>query len=147
MKYGELGPTWPSKTTPLTEQGFKELYAKNTWKQMKMEEDFDASIEEENHSKMIQLLTPHFEWRIFQYLKKYNSKFAIGDLIGGISLVVILLPQAMAYALLTDVPPAVGLYSCLLPPIMVRNMKVFSSYKIYNLTSIFINTCFVTHST
>ncbi len=41
-----------------------------------------------------------------------------GDLVAGITTAVMLIPQAMAYALLAGLPPIVGLYAALVPPAM-----------------------------
>ncbi|WP_370444343.1 SulP family inorganic anion transporter [Aquimarina sp. AU58] len=47
--------------------------------------------------------------------KKYSSSFFKADCIAGITVGVILIPQAIAYALLMGVPPIYGLYACLIP--------------------------------
>lgn len=47
--------------------------------------------------------------------KEYNSSFFKADSIAGITVGVILIPQAIAYALLMGVPPIYGLYACLVP--------------------------------
>ncbi|WP_241507166.1 SulP family inorganic anion transporter [Aquimarina sediminis] len=47
--------------------------------------------------------------------KKYTSSLFKADSIAGITVGVILIPQAIAYALLMGVPPIYGLYACLVP--------------------------------
>ncbi len=53
---------------------------------------------------------PAFDW-----LRSYNKSDAVADLIAGIVVTVLLIPQSLAYALLAGVPPEVGLYASILP--------------------------------
>ena len=55
---------------------------------------------------------------IYQWLSSYSSEKAKQDLIAGITTAVMLIPQAMAYALLADLPTYVGLYAAAIPPII-----------------------------
>ena len=41
-----------------------------------------------------------------------------GDLVAGITVAMLMIPQAMAYAQLASLPPHVGLYACLLPAVV-----------------------------
>lgn len=52
---------------------------------------------------------------IFQWLPKYSLGFLRADLIAGISVGVLLIPQSMAYSLLAGLPPIYGLYSASIP--------------------------------
>ena len=45
----------------------------------------------------------------------YNKSLFQDDLIAGIVVAIMLVPQAMAYALLAGMPPQTGLYACILP--------------------------------
>lgn len=56
---------------------------------------------------------PFFSW-ISAYTK-YKFK---ADLVGGITVGIVLIPQGIAYALIAGLPPIYGLYSALLPQIM-----------------------------
>ncbi len=47
--------------------------------------------------------------------KEYNASVFRSDSIAGITVGVVLIPQAIAYALLMGVPPIYGLYACLAP--------------------------------
>lgn len=53
---------------------------------------------------------PALDW-----LTHYESKDLRGDALAGIIVATLLIPQAMAYALLAGLPPQVGLYASLLP--------------------------------
>ena len=48
-------------------------------------------------------------------LKNYSKDLAKSDMLAGITVGVILLPQAIAYAFLAGIPPIYGLYSSLIP--------------------------------
>lgn len=52
------------------------------------------------------------------WLKHYKKEQLNGDLIAGIIVAIILVPQAMAYGLLAGLPPEVALYSSALPLIL-----------------------------
>lgn len=58
-------------------------------------------------------LVPRFGW-----LSGYGAGDAARDLIAGLILSVLLVPQAMAYAQLAGLPPQMGLYAALLPPLL-----------------------------
>lgn len=55
-------------------------------------------------------LVPALEW-----LRHYQRKHLPGDALAGVIVATLLIPQAMAYALLAGLPPQVGLYASLLP--------------------------------
>lgn len=48
----------------------------------------------------------------------YRSEYLAGDLTAGIVVGTVLIPQAMAYALLAGLPPEIGLYASILPTIV-----------------------------
>ncbi len=48
-------------------------------------------------------------------LSNYRREFFAGDLIAGLVVAIMLIPQAMAYAMLAGLPPEVGLYASILP--------------------------------
>ena len=56
---------------------------------------------------------PFLEW-----LLNYHKGYLVGDIMAGIIVAIMLIPQAMAYALLAELPPQVGLYASILPPII-----------------------------
>ncbi|GET37810.1 SulP family inorganic anion transporter [Microseira wollei] len=48
----------------------------------------------------------------------YQREYLAGDLTAGIVVGTVLIPQAMAYALLAGLPPEIGLYASILPPVV-----------------------------
>jgi SulP family sulfate permease len=48
-------------------------------------------------------------------LRGYNRDAMISDLIAGLIVTIMLIPQSLAYALLAGVPPEIGMYACILP--------------------------------
>ena len=61
----------------------------------------------------IKKLIPILEW-----LPNYNTSLFKGDLVAGITVGIILIPQGIAYALIAGLPPIYGLYCALVPQIM-----------------------------
>ncbi len=55
---------------------------------------------------------------IYETLKNYNREKAFADVVSGLILVAILIPQAMSYAVLADLPPINGLYCSIFPPLL-----------------------------
>jgi SulP family sulfate permease len=55
--------------------------------------------------------TLSFFTRPIAILRAYRPEFLRPDLIAGLTIAVILIPQAMAYALIAELPPQVGLYT------------------------------------
>jgi MFS superfamily sulfate permease-like transporter len=52
------------------------------------------------------------------WLLNYQPRYLVVDLTAGIIVTSLLIPQSMAYALLAGLPPQVGLYASILPPIL-----------------------------
>lgn len=63
--------------------------------------------------KTLQRLIPILDW-----LPKYQKSWIRGDIIAGITVAIILIPQGIAYALIAGLPPIYGLYCALMPQIM-----------------------------
>ena len=55
---------------------------------------------------------------ISHWLRRYTREDFGGDLVAGILTAILLVPQGMAFALLAGLPPQVGLYASILPPIV-----------------------------
>jgi sulfate permease, SulP family len=52
---------------------------------------------------------------ITPWLRGYDRAWLVRDLIGGLAAGAVVIPQAMAYATLADLPAQVGLYTCMVP--------------------------------
>ena len=67
--------------------------------------------------KYLPTLPSWLERRIpaLDWLAHYQSKHLRSDALAGVIVATLLIPQAMAYALLAGLPPQVGLYASLLP--------------------------------
>ena len=55
---------------------------------------------------------------IIVWLKSYTRQDFNGDLFAGVITAILLVPQAIAYAVLAGLPPELGLYASILPPIV-----------------------------
>jgi SulP family sulfate permease len=53
-----------------------------------------------------------------QWLKGYNTQSFRGDLVSGLTIGFMLIPQGMAYAIVAGLPPEYGLYASIFPPLM-----------------------------
>ncbi|KAL8223383.1 hypothetical protein R6Q57_018858 [Mikania cordata] len=71
--------------------------------------------------KALKYFVPVFEW-----LPKYNRKLFMHDLLAGITVASLAIPQGISYAKLANIPPIVGLYSSFVPPLIY---SVFGSSK------------------
>ncbi|MFT6959987.1 MAG: SulP family sulfate permease [Polaribacter sp.] len=55
---------------------------------------------------------------ILEWLPNYNFSLFKGDLIAGVTVGIVLIPQGIAYALIAGLPPIYGLYCALVPQVM-----------------------------
>ena len=53
-----------------------------------------------------------------EWMSQYRREWFSGDLIGGLIVTIMLIPQSMAYAMLAGAPPQYGLYASILPVIV-----------------------------
>eukprot|EP00854_Cymbomonas_tetramitiformis_P002337 gene2337-3064_t len=51
----------------------------------------------------------------YTWAKNYQRNMVRGDVVGGLTVSIILIPQSIAYALLADLPPEYGLYCAFIP--------------------------------
>lgn len=51
------------------------------------------------------------------WIREYRREWLTGDLVGGLIVTIMLIPQSMAYAMLAGAPPQFGLYASILPVI------------------------------
>lgn len=61
----------------------------------------------------IQNLIPILDW-----LPKYKRSQLLGDILAGITVGIVLIPQGIAYALIAGLPPIYGLYAALMPQLV-----------------------------
>ena len=54
---------------------------------------------------------------MLSWLKNYRRELLAGDIGAGVLVVLMLVPQSMAYALVAGLPPVAGLYASILPPL------------------------------
>jgi sulfate permease, SulP family len=66
-----------------------------------------------SEGSLLERLIPAAGW-----LARYDRRYLGSDLVAGATVAVMLIPQAMAYALLAGVPPIVGLYAATLPLVL-----------------------------
>ena len=64
---------------------------------------------------------------ILDWATRYQRADLLGDLMAGLVVAIMLVPQAMAYALLAGLPPQVGLYASILPLILYGLLGTSSS--------------------
>lgn len=77
------------------------------------------------HPDSSSLETPRYRldaYIITQWIKSYNKDDAIGDLLAGITVAVMLVPQGLAYAFLAGLPAVYGLYTGFMPLIIYSFM-------------------------
>ncbi|CAI9100298.1 OLC1v1037268C1 [Oldenlandia corymbosa var. corymbosa] len=63
--------------------------------------------------KVVQYFVPVVEW-----LPKYNLNLFKYDLLAGITIASLAIPQGISYAKLANIPPIIGLYSSFVPPLI-----------------------------
>ncbi|KAK7355839.1 hypothetical protein VNO80_15101 [Phaseolus coccineus] len=72
-------------------------------------------------SKKFMLAIQYF-FPIFQWAPKYTFHFFKADLIAGITIASLAIPQGISYAKLANLPPILGLYSSFIPPLIYAMM-------------------------
>ncbi|KAI3760117.1 hypothetical protein L1987_50507 [Smallanthus sonchifolius] len=65
----------------------------------------------------VQYVFPFFEWAA-----SYNLSFFKSDIIAGITIASLAIPQGISYAKLANLPPILGLYSSFIPPLVYAMM-------------------------
>ena len=82
-------------------------------------------MSERNNNKLLERIFPFLSW-----IKDYKISLFKNDLIAGITVSLVLIPQSMAYAILAGLPPVIGLYSAAITPIIAGlwgNMRQLST--------------------
>lgn len=62
---------------------------------------------------MIERIFPSYQW-----LRTYKPGYLKGDILAGLTVAIMLVPQGMAYAMLAGLPPVIGLYASTIPIIV-----------------------------
>ena len=62
---------------------------------------------------LIKKYIPFLNW-----ISTYNKQMLTGDIVAGLTVGIMLIPQGMAYALLAGLPPVYGLYAALIPQVV-----------------------------
>ena len=55
---------------------------------------------------------------MLEWLRQYRRAALPGDISAGIVVAMMMIPQGMAYALVAGLPPAVGIYASIVPPLL-----------------------------
>ncbi|KAK0118963.1 Sulfate permease 2 [Cadophora gregata f. sp. sojae] len=81
----------------------------------------DTYVEQEPHAiDWVKDVTPNgrdvrqYFWSLFPFLHwitRYNAQWFAGDMVAGITIGAVVVPQGMAYAVLAELPPQYGLYT------------------------------------
>jgi SulP family sulfate permease len=66
-----------------------------------------------NDRNFLNIIFPFLIW-----FKGYNMSFARADILSGLTVALVLIPQSMAYAQLAGLPAYYGLYAAFLPPML-----------------------------
>ena len=66
-----------------------------------------------SHTPIVYTFFPFLKW-----LKKYQISHLRSDTVAGLTVAVVLIPQAMAYAMLAGMPPVYGLYAAAVTPLI-----------------------------
>ncbi|KAF7804728.1 sulfate transporter 3.1 [Senna tora] len=68
------------------------------------------------------LLALQYLFPVFQWAPRYSLHFFKSDLIAGITIASLAIPQGISYAKLANLPPILGLYSSFVPPLIYAMM-------------------------
>ncbi|KAL7618161.1 hypothetical protein Lser_V15G01335 [Lactuca serriola] len=64
------------------------------------------------------LFALHFVFPIFQWAPNYNLTLFRSDVVSGLTIASLAIPQGISYAKLANLPPVIGLYSSFVPPLI-----------------------------
>ncbi|CAH8352475.1 unnamed protein product [Eruca vesicaria subsp. sativa] len=106
--------------TPPPQPFFKSL--KNTLNEILFADDPFRKIRKESKmSKKIELGLRHV-FPILEWARGYNLEYLKSDVISGITIASLAIPQGISYAQLANLPPILGLYSSFVPPMVYAIM-------------------------
>nr|XP_043637352.1 probable sulfate transporter 3.4 [Erigeron canadensis] len=64
------------------------------------------------------LLALHFVFPVFEWAPSYNIALFRSDVVAGLTIASLAIPQGISYAKLANLPPVIGLYSSFVPPLI-----------------------------
>ncbi|TVT97521.1 hypothetical protein EJB05_57225 [Eragrostis curvula] len=64
------------------------------------------------------VLALHYFFPIFQWGSEYNPRLLRSDVVAGLTIASLAIPQGISYAKLANLPPIIGLYSSFVPPLI-----------------------------
>ncbi|KAI3737620.1 hypothetical protein L2E82_27628 [Cichorium intybus] len=64
------------------------------------------------------LFALHFVFPVFQWAPNYNLTLLRSDVVSGLTIASLAIPQGISYAKLANLPPVIGLYSSFVPPLI-----------------------------
>ncbi|XP_076914193.1 sulfate transporter 3.1-like [Bidens hawaiensis] len=94
---------------------------KNTVKETFFPDDPLRQFKGQKPSRKVILAFQYF-FPIFEWLSSYNLSFLKSDVIAGITIASLAIPQGISYAKLANLPPILGLYSSFIPPLVYAMM-------------------------
>ncbi|KAF2572749.1 hypothetical protein F2Q70_00000133 [Brassica cretica] len=111
---------YPQVETPPPQPFLKSL--KNTLNEILFADDPFRKIRNESKtSKKIELGLRHV-FPILEWARGYNLDYLKSDVISGITIASLAIPQGISYAQLANLPPILGLYSSFVPPMVYAIM-------------------------
>uniref|UniRef100_M4F593 STAS domain-containing protein n=1 Tax=Brassica campestris TaxID=3711 RepID=M4F593_BRACM len=111
---------YPQVETPPPQPFLKSL--KNTLNEILFADDPFRKIRNESKtSKKIELVLRHV-FPILEWARGYNLNYLKSDVISGITIASLAIPQGISYAQLANLPPILGLYSSFVPPMVYAIM-------------------------
>ncbi|XP_016720588.1 probable sulfate transporter 3.5 [Gossypium hirsutum] len=80
----------------------------------------DDPFDKFRHDKLLQKIKKTIQYfiPIFEWLPRYNLHLFRYDVLAGITITSLAIPQGISYAKLADLPPIIGLYSSFVPPLI-----------------------------
>lgn len=106
-------------TVPPPQPFFKSL--KTSFKETFFPDDPLRQFKNKSASKKLVLGLQHF-LPILEWAPRYTFSFFKADLVAGITIASLAIPQGISYAKLANLPPILGLYSSFVPPLVYAMM-------------------------
>ncbi|CAK9147019.1 unnamed protein product [Ilex paraguariensis] len=108
-----------SVAVPPPQPFFKSL--KNSFQETFFPDDPFRQLKNQPPSTKLKLGIQYF-FPIFEWGRRYSFEFFKADLLAGITIASLAIPQGISYAKLANLPPILGLYSSFVPPLVYAMM-------------------------